>query len=32
MANKKITELVQAASVENTDLLLLETATGTRSI
>lgn len=32
MANKKITELVQATSVENTDLLLLETATGTRSI
>lgn len=32
MANKKITELVQATSIVNTDLLLLETANGTRSI
>lgn len=32
MANKKITELVQTTIVENNDLLLLETANGTRSI
>lgn len=32
MANKKITELVKATSIVNTDLLLLETANGTRSI
>lgn len=32
MANKKITELVQTTSIVNTDLLLLETANGTRSI
>lgn len=32
MANKKITELVKATSVANTDLLLLETTNGTRSI
>lgn len=32
MANKKITELVQATNIEDTDLLLLETANGTRSI
>lgn len=32
MADKKITELVRATNVENTDLLLLETNNGTRSI
>lgn len=32
MANKKITELVQATNIEDTDLLLLETTNGTRSI
>lgn len=32
MANKKITELVKSTNVANTDLLLLETANGTRSI
>lgn len=32
MASKKITELVQAANAANTDLFIMETANGTRSI
>jgi len=32
MANKKITDLTKVTSVENTDLLLLETTNGTRAV